>query len=67
MELTQRTREERARAIRAARAAARLKQMDVASRAGLDQATVSKAERGRGSETTYDAIEAALGVTGSAA
>lgn len=64
MELTHRTRDERARAIRAARAAARLKQWDVANLTGLDQATISKAEAGRASDQTYDAIESALGLAG---
>jgi len=60
MDLTEQSREARARNIRAARAAARLKQEEVAQAAGLDQATVSKAEDGRASEQTYELIEAAL-------
>lgn len=60
MDLTERSREERARAIRAARAAARLKQDEVAQKAGLHQGTVAKAEDGRGSDETFDLIEAAI-------
>lgn len=62
METTESSREDRARGIRAARAAARLNQEDVARLAGLDQSTVSKAEDGRASETTYDLIENVLGM-----
>lgn len=63
MERTERRREDRARDIRAARAAARLKQGEVAELAGIHQATVAKAEAGRARADTYDLIEAALGMT----
>lgn len=53
-------RETRAAAIRVARALHRLNQNDVARIAGLDQSTVSKAEAGRASDATYDAIDQAL-------
>jgi transcriptional regulator with XRE-family HTH domain len=49
-------------AIRVERARRRLKQGQVATMAGLDQATISKAEDGRGSEATYRAIAAALDI-----
>ncbi len=62
METGERSREDRARDIRVARAARRLKQADVAAIVGLNQATVSKAEVGRASEKIYDLIEAALGL-----
>lgn len=52
----------RAVAIRVERARLKLKQGEVATMAGLDQGTVSKAEDGRGSDATYEAIAAALGI-----
>jgi transcriptional regulator with XRE-family HTH domain len=62
METSARSREERARDIRAARAALKLKQADVGALAGIHQATVSTAEDGRASDQVYDLIEAALGL-----
>lgn len=53
-------RAERAAGIRVARARANLEQADVAELAGLNQSTVSRAEQGRGSDDTFDAIEAAF-------
>lgn len=50
----------RAEAIRVARARLRLNQADLAKRAGLDQSTVSNAEKCRARPSTYDAIERAL-------
>lgn len=52
----------RAVAIRVERARLRLKQDEVAKKAGLNQATVSKAEDGIGSDATYEAIAAALAI-----
>jgi transcriptional regulator with XRE-family HTH domain len=49
-------------AIRAERARQGLEQTEVAKLAGLNQATVSRAESGRGSEATFRAIAAALGI-----
>lgn len=53
-------RQARARRVRVARARHDLGQEEVARLAGLDQTTVSKAEKGKASEATYDAIEAAF-------
>jgi transcriptional regulator with XRE-family HTH domain len=47
-------------AIRVERVRRRLKQEQVAEKAGLDQGTVSRAESGRGSAEVYAAIAAAL-------
>ncbi len=52
--------EDRAQRIRVARARLRLTQTDLATEAGLDQSTVSKAEDGRASQATYDALDAAI-------
>ncbi len=52
--------EARARRIRVARAELGIDQTTVASLAGIDQATVSKAEKGRGSDNIFDRIDAAL-------
>ncbi len=60
MKTSGRSREDRARDIRVARASRRLKQADVAALAGLHQGTVSKAEDGLASEQVYDQIEAVL-------
>lgn len=53
-------RQERAEAIRVARARYQLDQADIAKHAGIAQGTVSKAEQGRGSDDVYDAIEKAI-------
>lgn len=53
-------RERRAEAIRVARARYRLTQEAIAQQAGLDQATISKAEAGRARDSTYDAIATAI-------
>jgi transcriptional regulator with XRE-family HTH domain len=58
----ERSRDERARAIRIARADRRLRQEDVAQLAGVHQATIAKAEDGRSSDDTYTLIEQALGI-----
>ena len=58
--MAQAERERRAEAIRVARARHRLTQEAIAQQAGLDQATISKAEAGRARESTYDAIAAAI-------
>lgn len=50
----------RAEAIRIARARLRLKQVDLAKQAGIDQPRVSKAEAGRAKPHIYDAIERAI-------
>jgi predicted transcriptional regulator len=60
MDLTERTREDRARGLRATRAALRLKQDDVARLANIHQATVAKAEAGRVSDDMFDLIETVL-------
>ena len=62
MDLTERSREERAAAIRAARAAKRLDQASLARLADIHQATVSKAEDGRASDEVFARIERALGL-----
>jgi predicted transcriptional regulator len=58
--MTDARRAARAEQIRVARARWDLDQAEVADLAGVNQATVSKAEAGRGSDATYDAIDAAF-------
>jgi len=58
--MAQMTRMQRADMIRLERLRLRLHQEEVAAKAECNQATVSKAEQGRGSDEVYDAIERAL-------
>lgn len=53
-------RQERATAVRIARARHRLTQEDLAQLTGLDQTTISKAELGTARDATYDRIDAAI-------
>ena len=53
-------REAKAAAVRVARARLQLKQEDVAALCGLDQSTISKAERGTAHPDTYTIILDAL-------
>lgn len=61
-ELTRTDRDIRAETIRVERARRKLKQADVAELAGLNQATIAKAEAGRAGDDAYDRIETALGL-----